>query len=66
VRAALILIALLLVAYESFAIVPALAAMTDVHSPEFAELHQRSTQIYGGVVVLALAALVMAAVRGDA
>jgi hypothetical protein len=65
VRAALILIALLL-AYESFAIVPALAAMTDVHSPEFAELHQRSTQIYGGVVVLALAALVMAAVRGDA
>jgi Domain of unknown function (DUF4149) len=66
VRAGLVLIALLLVAYESLAIVPALAAMTDVHSPEFAELHQRSTQIYGGVVVLALAALVMAAVRGDA
>ena len=66
VRAALLLIALLLTAYESLAIVPALAAMTDVHSPAFAELHQRSTQIYGGVVVLALAALVMAAVRGDA
>jgi Domain of unknown function (DUF4149) len=66
VRAALILLALLLVAYESLAIVPALAAMTDVHSPEFAALHQRSTQVYGGVVVLTLAALIMAAVRGDA
>jgi hypothetical protein len=32
VRAALILVALLLVAYETFAIVPALAAITDVHS----------------------------------
>jgi hypothetical protein len=46
--------------------VPALTAIADVHSPEFAELHQRSSQIYGGVVVLALAALIMAAVRGDA
>src|SRR5476649_91173 len=61
VRAALILIALLLVAYETFAIVPALATITDLHSADFAELHQRSTQVYGGVVVLALAALVMAA-----
>ena len=66
VRAALILVALLLVAYETFAIVPAMAAITDLHSPDFAELHQRSTQVYGGVVVLALAALIMAAVRGDA
>jgi hypothetical protein len=66
VRAALIVIALLLVAYETFAIAPAIAAITDLHSPDFAELHQRSTQVYGGVVVLALAALVMAAVRGDA
>jgi hypothetical protein len=66
IRAALILVALLLVAYETFAIVPALTAITDVHSPEFAELHHRSSQIYGGVVVLALAALIMAAVRGDA
>jgi hypothetical protein len=66
VRAALILIALLLVAYETFAIVPALATITDLHSADFAELHQRSTQVYGCVVVLALAALVMAAVRGDA
>jgi hypothetical protein len=66
VRAGLILIALLLVGYDTFAIVPAMAAITDVHSPDFAELHQHSTQIYGGVVVLVLAALVMAAVRGDA
>jgi hypothetical protein len=66
VRAALILVALLLVAYETFAIVPAMAAITDVRSPDFAELHQRSTQIYGGVIVLGLAALIMAAVRGDA
>ena len=66
VRAALILVALLLVAYETFAIVPAMAAITDLHSPAFAELHQRSSQVYGGVVVLALAALIMAAVRGDA
>jgi hypothetical protein len=66
VRAALILIALLLVAYETFAIVPAMAAITDLRSPDFADLHQRSMQVYGGVVVLALAALVMAAVRGDA
>ena len=66
VRAGLILIALLLVGYDTFAIVPAMAAITDVHSPDFAVLHQHSTQIYGGVVVLVLAALVMASVRGDA
>ncbi len=66
VRAALLVIALLLVAYDTFAIVPVVAAIKDVHSPEFAELHQRSTLVYGGVVVLALIALVMAAVRGDA
>jgi hypothetical protein len=66
VRAGLLLIALLLVAYETYAVIPALTAITDLHSADFAELHQRSTQVYGGVVVLALAALVLAAVRGDA
>jgi hypothetical protein len=66
IRAGLILIALGGVAYETFAIVPAITAIADVHSPEFAELHARSSQVYGGVVVLALAALIMAAVRGDA
>jgi hypothetical protein len=66
VRAGLLLVALLLVAYETFAIVPAMAAIADLHSPEYAALHGRSTQVYGGVVLLALAALIMAAVRGDA
>jgi len=66
VRAGLILVALILVAYDMFAIVPVVAAITDVHSPAFAQMHSRSTQVYGGVVVLTFAALVMAAVRGDA
>jgi hypothetical protein len=65
VRAGLILIALLLVGYETFAIVPAMAAIADPQSSAFADLHQRSTQVYGGVVVLVLTALVMATVRGD-
>jgi hypothetical protein len=66
VRAGLVLIALLLVAYETFAIVPAMATIADVRSPDFAELHHRSTMVYGGVLVLGLTALIMAAVRGDA
>jgi len=66
VRAALILLALLLLAFETFAIVPAMAAITDVHSPDFADLHQRSMEVYGGVVALVLAALIVAAVRRDA
>jgi len=66
VRAALLIIALALVGYETFAIVPAMAVIKDVHSPDFAELHQRSTLVYGGVVVSALLALIMAAVRTDA
>ena len=66
VRAALILIALVLVGYETFAIVPATAAIKDVQSPDFAELHHRSTLVYGGAVVVALIALIMAAVRTEA
>jgi hypothetical protein len=66
VRAALIVVALGLVAYETFAIVPAMTAMTDLHSTAFDDLHQQSSRVYGGVVALALAALVLAAVRGDA
>jgi hypothetical protein len=65
-RAALVLVALLLVAYETFAIVPAMAAISDLHSPDYAALHARSTQVYGGVVLLTLAALITSAVRGDA
>jgi hypothetical protein len=65
VRAALLVIALALVGYETLSVIPALVAITDVHSADFAELHQRSTQVYGGVVVLVLASLVMAAARVD-
>jgi hypothetical protein len=66
VRAALIVLALLLVAWETFGIVPAMATIADVHSQDFADLHQRSMEVYGGVVIFALAALVMAAIRTDA
>jgi hypothetical protein len=66
VRAALIAVALGLVAYETFAIVPAMTSLGDLHSTAFEDLHQQSSRIYGGVVVLALAALVLAAIRGDA
>jgi hypothetical protein len=66
VRAALLIVALALTAYETLAIVPAMTALTDLHSAVFADLHAQSSRVYGGVVVLALAALVMAAVRGDA
>jgi len=66
VRAALLIVALALTAYETLAIVPAMTALTDLHSAAFADLHAQSSRVYGGVVVLALAALVMAAVRGDA
>jgi hypothetical protein len=65
-RAALVIVALLLVAYETYAIVPAMAAIADLHSPEYAALHERSTQVYGGAVLLVLAALITSAVRGDA
>jgi hypothetical protein len=66
VRAGLVLLALLLVGYETYAIVPAMAAIADLHSPEYAALHERSTYVYGGVVLLAFAALVTSAVRDDA
>lgn len=65
-RAGLVVLALALVAYETLAIVPAMAAIAGLHSPEYAALHQRSTQVYGGAVLLTLAALVTSAVRGDA
>jgi hypothetical protein len=64
-RAALIVVALGLVAYESLAIVPGLSGRTDVHSDAFRALHDRSMAVYGGVVLLGLAALVGAAVRTD-
>lgn len=65
VRALLVLIALGLVWLESATIVPAMSQITDVHSAEYHALHGRSTMVYGGVVLLALAALVMTALRRD-
>lgn len=66
VRVLLVVLALLLVGYETFAIVPAMLGVANVQSPDFAALHQRSSQVYGAVVACVLAALVLAAVRSDA
>jgi hypothetical protein len=63
VRAALIAIALLLATYEQRAIVPEMTSTVDVHSPEYHALHARSTEVYGGVALLVLAALILAAAR---
>jgi hypothetical protein len=65
IRAALLVVALGLVAYESLAVVPELTAVTDIHGETFRTLHDRSTAVYGGVVLLGMVALVMAAVRTD-
>lgn len=65
VRAALVLIALGLATYEQRAVVPAMEETTDVRSPAYAALHARSTAVYGGVTLLALVALVLAAARRD-
>ncbi len=64
-RAALVLIALGLATYEERAIVPAMEATTDVRSPEYRALHARSSAVYGGVTLLALIAVVLAASRRD-
>jgi hypothetical protein len=65
VRAALVIVALGLVAYESIAIVPELRAVVDVHGEAFRALHTRSSVVYSAVMLLGLTALVMAAVRTD-
>jgi hypothetical protein len=66
VRAALVAIALGLAAYEQQTIVPAMQATSDLRGAEYHALHQRSSTIYGGAVLLALAALVLAAARREA
>lgn len=65
VRATLIAVALALVWFQSRAIVPAMAAVSDVTSPAYHALHGRSTLVYGSVVVLGLVAIVMAAARRE-
>ncbi len=64
-RALLIALALGLVWYEGRSILPEMLAVTDIASPQYHALHQRSTVVYGGVVVLGLVAIVMAATRRD-
>jgi hypothetical protein len=64
-RAALVALALGLATYEQHAIVPQMEATTDVHGAAYHALHGRSTLVYGGVVVLVLAALILGAARRD-
>ncbi|HEY0614449.1 MAG TPA: DUF4149 domain-containing protein [Candidatus Elarobacter sp.] len=62
-RAGLVVIALALATYQQRAIVPAMAATSDVRSAEYRALHDRSTRVYGGVVLAVLGALIIAAAR---
>ena len=64
-RAALVALALVVSTYHQRVIVQAMLAATDLGSPAYHELHARSTQVYGAVVLLALIALVLAAARRD-
>jgi hypothetical protein len=65
VRALLIALAMGLVWFESQTIVPAMAAVSDLGSARYHDLHHQSTLVYGGVVVLGLIAIVMAAARRE-
>jgi hypothetical protein len=65
VRALLIAVALGLIWFQTRSIVPAMAAVSDVTSAQYHALHSRSTIVYGGVVVLGLVAIVMAAARRE-
>jgi len=65
VRAGLVVLALGLATVEQRAIVPRMEATTDVRSEAYRALHQESTQIYGGALILALAALALAASRRE-
>ena len=64
-RAALVAVALGLATYQQRAIVPQMEAATDLRSEAYAALHQQSSVVYGGVVLLVLGALVLAAARRD-
>ncbi len=64
-RAGLVLVALGFITYEMLVIVPAMAAIPDVQSDAYHQLHGQSTAIYGSAVLAGLAALVLAAIRSD-
>ena len=63
VRGLLIVLALGLSVVHATVIVPAMQQIADVNSPAFAAQHHNSSTIYGIVLLLALAALVMGAAR---
>jgi hypothetical protein len=65
VRAALVALALGLATYEQHAIVPQMEATADIHSAAYHALHTGSTVVYGGVVLLVLAAMILGAARRD-
>jgi hypothetical protein len=65
IRIGLVVVALGLATYQQQAIVPQLARTADVGTPAYRALHGRSTAVYGGVVLLGLIALVLAATRRD-
>jgi len=64
-RALFVAAALALVWFQSRAIVPAMAAVSDLTSAQYQALHHRSTIVYGGVMLLGLIAIVMAAARRE-
>ncbi len=65
VRALLVAAALGLAWFQAHTIVPAMAGVSDVTSAQYHALHSRSTLVYGGVVLLGLIAIVMAAARRE-
>ncbi|GAC1573486.1 MAG: hypothetical protein NVS3B7_04830 [Candidatus Elarobacter sp.] len=65
IRIALVLLALALSTYEARAVVPEMKATVDLHGAAYHALHQRSSQVYGGVLLLGVVALVLAAGRRE-
>jgi Domain of unknown function (DUF4149) len=65
IRVVLVAIALALATFEERVIVPAMQRITDVQSAQYHAMHARSSQVYGGVVLLVLIALILAATRRD-
>lgn len=63
VRALIVAAAVGAATYEQRAIVPAMAAIADLGSPQYHALHQRSSAVYGAALLLVLVALVLAALR---
>ena len=64
-RVTLVLLALGLSTYEARVVVPEMTATPDLRGPAYRALHQRSSQIYGGVVLFGLVALILAAGRRE-